>query len=45
MRSPVIRWTGVKRPMANVNEGSTPALGDAQTRRLLEALPWTRLRV
>jgi site-specific recombinase XerD len=28
---------GVKRPMANNNEGSTPALGDAQPRRLLEA--------
>lgn len=30
---------GVKRPMSNANEGSTPALGDAQVRRLLEALP------
>jgi hypothetical protein len=28
---------GVKRPMANGNKGSTPALGDAQARRLLEA--------
>ncbi len=28
---------GVKRPLANNNEGSTPALGDAQARRLLEA--------
>jgi integrase/recombinase XerD len=28
---------GVKRPTANGNEGSTPALGDAQVRRLLEA--------
>ncbi len=28
---------GVKRPIANNNEGSTPALGDAQARRLLEA--------
>jgi integrase/recombinase XerD len=28
---------GVKRSMANGNEGSTPALGDAQARRLLEA--------
>jgi integrase/recombinase XerD len=28
---------GVKRPMANGNEGSTPALGDLQARRLLEA--------
>ena len=33
---------GVKRPLANGNEGSTPALGDAQGRRLLEALPRTR---
>ncbi len=28
---------GVKRPLANGNEGSTPALSDAQARRLLEA--------
>jgi integrase/recombinase XerD len=28
---------GVKRPLANGNEGSTPALGDAQARTLLEA--------
>lgn len=28
---------GVKRPAANNNEGSTPALGDAQARRLLDA--------
>jgi site-specific recombinase XerD len=28
---------GVKRPATNNNEGSTPALGDAQVRRLLEA--------
>ncbi len=28
---------GVKRPAAHGNEGSTPALGDAQARRLLEA--------
>jgi integrase/recombinase XerD len=28
---------GVKRPGSNNNEGSTPALGDAQVRRLLEA--------
>jgi site-specific recombinase XerD len=28
---------GVKRPMANGNEGSTPALGDAQVRTPLEA--------
>jgi hypothetical protein len=33
---------GVKRPMANNNEGSTPALGDAQARRLLEAPARTR---
>ena len=30
---------GVKRPMSNSNEGSTPALGDAQARKLLEAPP------
>src|SRR3984957_8604906 len=30
---------GVKRPVSNNNEGSTPALGDAQVRRLLEAPP------
>lgn len=30
---------GVKRPMANGNEGSTPALGDRQVRKLLEAPP------
>jgi integrase/recombinase XerD len=30
---------GVKRPMANSNEGSTPALGDRQARQLLEAPP------
>jgi integrase/recombinase XerD len=30
---------GVKRPASNNNEGSTPALGDAQVRRLLEAPP------
>jgi site-specific recombinase XerD len=28
---------GVKRPATNNNEGSTPALGDAQARRLVEA--------
>jgi integrase/recombinase XerD len=28
---------GVKRPLANNNEGSTPALGDAQARHLLDA--------
>ncbi len=27
---------GVKRPMANGNEGSTPSLGDRQVRKLLE---------
>src|ERR1700736_3009880 len=30
---------GVKRPMANGNEGSTPALGDVQARKLLDAPP------
>lgn len=30
---------GVKRPTANGNEGSTPALGDAQARTLLNAPP------
>jgi len=35
---------GVKRPMANGNEGSTPALGDAQARKLLEAPPNTTLK-
>jgi len=30
---------GVKRPVTNNNEGSTPALGDDQARRLLEAPP------
>jgi integrase/recombinase XerD len=30
---------GVKRPMANGNEGSTPALGDAQARKVLQAPP------
>jgi site-specific recombinase XerD len=30
---------GVKRPLANGNEGSTPALGDAQACKLLEAPP------
>ena len=35
---------GVKRPMANNNEGSTPALGDAQARRLLEAPPLDTLK-
>lgn len=35
---------GVKRPMANGNEGSTPALGDLQARRLLEAPPADTLK-
>jgi integrase/recombinase XerD len=35
---------GVKRPMANGNEGSTPALGDRQARKLLEAPPITTLK-
>ena len=30
---------GVKRPAANANEGTTPALSDAQARKLLEAPP------
>lgn len=35
---------GVKRPAANANEGSTPALGDSQARRLLEAPPADTLK-
>jgi integrase len=35
---------GVKRPMANGNEGSTPALGDAQARTLLDAPPADTLK-
>ena len=35
---------GVKRPAANGNEGSTPALGDAQARRLLDAPPEDTLK-
>ena len=35
---------GVKRPASNNNEGSTPALGDAQARRLLEAPPLDTLK-
>ena len=35
---------GVKRSMANGNEGSTPALGDAQARKLLEAPPGDALK-
>ncbi len=35
---------GVKRPIANGNEGSTPALGDAQARRLLDAPPEDTLK-
>lgn len=35
---------GVKRPMANGNEGSTPALGDAQARKLLDAPPKDTLK-
>jgi site-specific recombinase XerD len=35
---------GVKRPMANSNEGSTPALSDEQARRLLEAPPEDTLK-
>lgn len=35
---------GVKRPMANSNEGSTPVLGDRQARQLLEAPPDNTLK-
>jgi integrase/recombinase XerD len=35
---------GVRRPAANGNEGSTPALGDAQARKLLEAPPADTLK-
>jgi len=35
---------GVKRPSSNGNEGSTPALGDAQARKLLEAPPEDTLK-
>jgi len=35
---------GVKRPAANANEGSTPALGDAQARKLLDAPPADTLK-
>jgi integrase/recombinase XerD len=35
---------GVKRPMSNNNEGSTPALGDAQARKLLDAPPGDTLK-
>jgi site-specific recombinase XerD len=35
---------GVKRPTANGNEGSTPALGDAQARKLLDAPPEDTLK-
>jgi integrase/recombinase XerD len=35
---------GVKRPMSNNNEGTTPALGDAQARRLLDAPPKDTLK-
>src|ERR1700724_2118840 len=35
---------GVKRPMSNNNEGSTPALGDAQARKLLDAPPADTLK-
>jgi integrase/recombinase XerD len=35
---------GVKRPMANGNEGLTPALGDAQARRLIDAPPVDTLK-
>lgn len=35
---------GVKRPAANGNEGSTPALGDEQARKLLNAPPGDTLK-
>ncbi len=35
---------GVERPKANGNEGNTPALGDRQARRLLEAPPTDTLK-
>src|SRR6202050_2781794 len=35
---------GVKRQLANGNEGSTPALGDAQARKLLDAPPEDTLK-
>ena len=35
---------GVKRPTANGNQGSTPALGDAQARKLLDAPPENTLK-
>jgi site-specific recombinase XerD len=35
---------GVKRPMSNGNEGTTPALGDAQARKLLDAPPADTLK-
>lgn len=35
---------GVKRPSSNSNEGSTPALGDAQARKLLDAPPEDTLK-
>jgi site-specific recombinase XerD len=35
---------GVKRPAANGNEGSTPALGDVQARKLLDAPPADTLK-
>ncbi len=35
---------GVKRPISNNNEGSTPALGDGQARKLLDAPPADTLK-
>jgi integrase/recombinase XerD len=40
----VIQSTAVKRPVANSNEGSTPALGDGQARKLLDAPPADALK-
>ena len=39
-----MRSVGVKRPTANGNEGSTPALGARQARKLLEAPPADTLK-
>jgi site-specific recombinase XerD len=41
LRNPV---DGVKRPKANGNEGSTPALGEQQARKLLDAPPADTLK-
>ncbi|TCD46922.1 tyrosine-type recombinase/integrase [Chlorobium sp. N1] len=41
LHNPVL---GVKRPAANNNEGTTPALGDSQARMLLDAPPTNTLK-